>query len=379
MYKIENVKIVKNGAVSDGIYDIICDNNGFISDIPIKKESGICEVFAVPGYIDTHTHGGYGKDYFECTQEAADAVGKFHLDNGTTSFVATSVATPLDELDNQLKKIRLLENRYASMLGVHTEGPFISVKKKGAQPEKNIKSVFEPEDAEFFRRNKDILRTVTMCPGVGNARLLTECLIENGIIAHAGHDDSIYPEIMCAVDAGLSGVTHLYCASSGLGRRKGDLTKYIGLNETALLTDELFTEVIADDVHISEMLFKLIYKNKGYRKMCAVSDSLSAAGMPVGDYMLGQDVEVYNNGNVVLLKDRSALAGSVTPLSKMVKIMVSYGIPLAEAVFIASEAPATHLGITDRGEISVGKRFDINLIDKDGNLLSVYKGGVRYK
>lgn len=378
MQKIEGVYTLKNGVMSNEPKDVYLDK-GVIADITDSAATPAEPLFATAGFIDEHTHGGYGHDYFEATQEAADAVAKFHLDNGTTSFVATAVATKLKDLDIQISKIRSLNKNYADMIGLHMEGPFISVKKKGAQPEENIKPVFEESDAEFFIKNKDILKIITLCPHVGNADKLVSLLTSLGITAHAGHDDSIEPEITKCVENGLTGATHLYCASSGLGRRKGDLTKYMGLNETALLKNEIDAEVIADGIHIPRSLFELILKNKGYRRIMLVSDSLSAAGMPVGNYKLGVDIDIYNNGDVALLADLSALAGSITPVSKMVRILVGYGIPLAEAVYMGNESPAKHLGLTDRGVLEIGKRADICLLSADAELKGVYLKGEKIK
>ena len=373
---IRGVYIIKGGAVGAEPQDIIVEN-GVIADIVPSVSASGEKLYAAAGYIDEHTHGGYGHDYFEATQEAVDAVSKFHLDHGTTSFVAAAVATKLEDLDIQIANIRKLKNNFADTIGLHMEGPFISVKKKGAQPEENIKSVFEDSDAEFFRKNRDLIKIVTLCPHVENAAALVKLLTSLGIKAHAGHDDSVEPEIMRSVAEGLDGATHLYCASSGLGRRKGDLTKYLGLNETALICDKLKAEVIADDIHIPGSLFKLILKNKGYRNIMLVSDSLSAAGKPAGYYKLGVDVDIYNNGRVALLKDLSALAGSITPVSEMVRIAVGYGVPLAEAVYMGNESPANHLGLTDRGILDVGKRADICILGADARVKEVYLRGER--
>ncbi len=374
MYKIKNVIILRDGIESREQSDITI-SGGMITSIA-KSETTIAEpMYATGGYVDIHTHGGYGHDYFECTQQSADCVGKFHLENGTTSYCATAVATRLEDLSEQCKKIRLLNNDYASMLGLHLEGPFISIKKKGAQPECNIKLSYDEDDALFFEENADILKIVTMCPHTKNAQKLVAKLISQSIVVHAGHDDSIYPEIMDCVKKGLSGATHIYCASSGLSRRSGDITKYLGLNETALLQKEIFTEIIADNQHITEELFMFVYKNKGFKNMCVVSDSLSAAGMPVGVYTLGEDIAIYNNGEVVLLQDLSALAGSVTPLRKMVQNMVSYGVPIAEAVYMANQSPAKHIGLSELGGINTGAAADIVIINKHGELQNVYKNG----
>ena len=120
MQKIEGVYILKNGVMSNEPKDVYLDK-GVIADITDSAATPAEPLFATAGFIDEHTHGGYGHDYFEATQEAADAVAKFHLDNGTTSFVATAVASKLKDLDIQMSKIRSLNKNYADMIGLHME------------------------------------------------------------------------------------------------------------------------------------------------------------------------------------------------------------------------------------------------------------------
>lgn len=373
---IKNVIILANGKKSDKSYDIVMEN-GIIKEIVPSTGDLKSARYATAGYIDIHTHGGNGHDYFECTQEAADAVGSFHLKHGSTSYLATSVATPIKELDEQFEKIRGLDNKYSDMIGLHLEGPYISLDKKGAQPEANICTRYEKADAWFFEKNKDLLRIVTICPATENATELVADMVRNGIKAQGGHDDSVYPEIKNCVNAGLDGATHVYCAMSGLRRKSGEMTKYIGMNETALLEDGIMCELIGDDVHISEPLFKFVLKNKGYKNVSLVSDSLSAAGMEEGFYMLGTVTRIYNTGKVALLENMKTLAGSVTPVSKMVANAVSYGMKIEEAVYMGNQSPANYLGLKDRGVIEVGLRADICVIDEKANLLEVWKQGER--
>lgn len=373
---IKNVYVLANGKKSDVNCDIVVEN-GIITAITPSEENPADAKYATAGYIDIHTHGGHGHDYFECTQEAADAVGSFHLKNGTTSYVATSVATPIAELDEQFKVIRTLENKYADMIGLHLEGPYISLDKKGAQPEQNIKTTYDAEDKWFFENNKDVLKIITVCPATGNAAEMVRDAVSAGIKVQGGHDDSVYPEIIDCVNAGLDGATHVYCAMSGLRRKPGSLVKYMGMNETALFDERIMTEIIADDMHIPEALFEFVLKNKGYKSVSLVSDSLSAAGMPEGYYMLGTVTRIYNMGKVALLENMKTLAGSVTPVSKMVQNVVSYGVPIAEAVYMGNQTPASYLGLTDRGVLEVGKRADIVIVDENGALLETYKQGVK--
>ena len=371
---INNVYVLANGQKSNVNCDITVEN-GVITAIQPSNGRPEDAKFATAGYIDIHTHGGYGHDYFECTQEAADAVGKFHLVNGTTSYVATSVATPIHELDEQFKVIRSLENNYADMIGLHLEGPYISLDKKGAQPEQNIKTTYDDADKWFFEKNNDVLKIVTICPATVNAEQLCKDAVNSGVKVQGGHDDSVFPEIQKCVNAGLDGATHVYCAMSGLRRKPGSLVKYMGMNETALYDQRIMTEIIADNMHIPEDLFMFVLKNKGYQNVSLVSDSLSAAGMPEGYYMLGTVTRIYNAGNVALLENMKTLAGSVTPVSKMVANVVSYGVPIEQAVYMGNQTPANYLGLTDRGVLEVGKRADIVVIDDKANLIETYKAG----
>lgn len=371
---IKNVFVLANGKKSDVNCDIVVEN-GIITSITPSDGDVKNARYATAGFIDIHTHGAHGHDYFECTQEASDAVGSFHLKNGTTSYVATSVATPIDELNEQFKVIRELDNKYADMIGLHLEGPYISLDKKGAQPEQNIKTTYDKADKWFFDENKDLLKIITVCPATANGAEMVRDAVSAGIKVQGGHDDSVYPEIIDCVNAGLDGATHVYCAMSGLRRKPGSLVKYMGMNETALFDDRIMTEIIADDMHIPQALFEFVLKNKGYKQVSLVSDSLSAAGMPEGYYMLGTVTRIYNMGKVALLENMKTLAGSVTPVSKMVANVVSYGVPIAEAVYMGNQTPASYLGLTDRGVIEVGKRADIVVLDENANLLETYKLG----
>ena len=149
--KITGVYVISDGKITSVPQDITIEN-GIITDIVPSYDAPAERLYATAGFIDEHTHGGYGHDFFEATQEAVDAVGKFHLDHGTTSFVAAAVATKLEDLDIQIGKIRNLKHTYSDLLGLHMEGPFISVKKKGAQPEENIKAAYEPGDGAGITR-----------------------------------------------------------------------------------------------------------------------------------------------------------------------------------------------------------------------------------
>lgn len=138
--------------------------------------------------------------------------------------------------------------------------------------------------------------------------------------------------------------------------------------------DDIYTEVIADDVHIGENLFKFIYKCKGYEKIILVSDALAPCGAPVGEYILGENTPVIADGTAAYLKDKSALAGSTTNIAKMVEIIVRYGVPLEKAVYCATESPRKYLGL-EIPSLSVGYDASFNVVDERGKVTEVYSKG----
>lgn len=370
--KFENVKFIFGGLIGNNAYDVEVNGDVISAITPACKKEN-CNYVTLP-YIDVHTHGGAGHDVSELTKEALDAIGDYLLYNGIGAYLPTFVATPLGKLDEMFLKLRNLSPSGAEILGAHIEGPYISLAKKGAQPAANILTAYDPKDAVFFEKNKDILKIVTLCPATKNAPLLVKTLVGNGIKAEAGHDDSVDTDIIECMKNGLDGATHIYCASSGFRRLKGSIEKHLGLNECALLFDEIYTEVIADGVHISENLFDFIYKNKGYRKIILVSDSLAPAGAPCGKYLLGDDTPVITDGTAAYLEDKSALAGSVTNVAKTVENVVSYGVPLAHAVYAATETPRKYLSLP-YDALSCGSTASFNVLDEKGKLLHVVNRG----
>lgn len=375
---IKNVRLIEDGRINKVAVDITVDN-GVIAGISRTEETAECKQYVAAGYIDIHTHGAAGHDVSEVTDEALNAVGDYMLKNGVVAYLPTFVATPLATLNAAFKTLRGIRPSGADILGVHIEGPFISPLKKGAQPLENIKTVYEKSDAEFFKKNKDLLKIVTLCPATENAESLVKLLKACNVKAEAGHDDSLDYQIESCMKAGLDGATHLYCASSGFRRVNGEIEKRLGLNETALLYDDIYAEVIADGVHISKRLFNFIYKNKGFRKIILVSDSLSPAGAPAGEYLLGGTVPIVTDGTAAYLADKSALAGSITNLAKEVENAVSYGVPLAEAVYMATEAPKKYLGIEDCYVVAVGKPATFNILNARGRVIKTYRCGKEIK
>lgn len=337
--------------------------------------------FLSAGFVDIHTHGGYGADFMDGLS-AFDDVLRFHLEHGTTSVVATSVTSPVSSLERFLKNCQAYqkgEQKYATLLGAHLEGPYLSLRNKGAQKEDFILTP-DKNDYSFMFEYADIVRSVTISPELSGAPEMTKKLKEKGILVCGGHDDGVYPNFIPTIEAGLSHLTHIYCAMSEV--RFVDGVRGVGLREYGLLDDHLTAEMIADNKHIPPELARLIYKCKGAEKLCVVSDSLRPAGLPNDGklYRLGQaDDETAQlirvADGVATLADGSRFAGSITPLSGMVKNLINAGIPVVDAFRMATKTPADIIGAKDVGEIAVGKSADFCVMDETYSLTQVIKGG----
>ncbi|NCA67197.1 MAG: hypothetical protein EOM87_03935, partial [Clostridia bacterium] len=239
------------------------------------------------GYIDIHTHGGKGHDCMEATEESLEAISRFHLLNGTTTYLPTTLTASLDAIQKVIDRVRVYreDNLYARIYGIHLEGPFLNPVGAGAQP---IAYLVKPDayNTSFIINAADVVKRITVAPDIDGIIELVKDLTAHGIQVSAGHDNSIHTEIEGCIAAGLNSVTHLFNCTSRAARREG-IEKYLGLTETALVRDDLVAEIIADGIHVPYGLIALTYKNKGAAGICIVSDSLSVSGINTSPLYLG--------------------------------------------------------------------------------------------
>ncbi len=328
-------------------------------------------MIACAGYIDIHTHGGWGKDCMEPTYEAIDTVAKYHLSTGITSFCPTTMTADIADIEAALANMRSYKTNGARLAGAHLEGPFLSPKAAGAHP---LDKLLNPDknNTAFITRNRDMVRRITVAPDLAGAPFVTALCSSLGIQVSIGHDGSIDDEIYACIEAGASSVTHMGNCTSHASRRYPSPKKHLGLFETALADDRLVCEVIADDRHVPDPLFKIFYRLKGKDGICFVSDSLSVAGMKDGDYFLGSGESaqaIRIEDGVAVLPDKHTYAGSVTPVSRMVSRLYEQGYPAEDLLTMATLTPAKLTGLTDRGDIRPGLLADINLLDERLNVV----------
>lgn len=378
-----NLRPIINGSIRE-LSDILVENGRIKAVIPHGSahiDGAVTDLkgnIVAAGYIDIHTHGGMGHDFMEGTAEAVKAISDYHLSTGTTTYCPTTLTADIEETIRALDTLRnFKDTTTARRLGTHLEGPYISMKAPGAHPPKYILNPNE-ENTHWVIDNKDVVSRITVAPDNSGAPYLTTLCINNSIQVSLGHDASIDDEIYSAVEAGASSVTHMYNCTSRPSRRTTP-DKHLGLTEVGLISDKLTAEVIADNRHVPNPLFSMIYKLKGADGIALVSDSLSVAGMKEGDYYLGsgdskQKLRVDNG--VATLPELNTYAGSITPISSMVvNLHNNLGLPLEECVKMGTLTPAKVMRLRDRGDIETGMLADFNVLNPDGTIIVTILNG----
>jgi N-acetylglucosamine-6-phosphate deacetylase len=216
---------------------------------------------------------------------------------------------------------------------------------------------------------------LSFAPELPGAVALTRRLVDLGIVAAAGHSNARDWQVQEAMDAGLNHTIHIWSSQSSM-IREGPWRKP-GLLEKTLISDDLTAEMISDNRHLPPTLMKLAYKCKGPDRLCVISDAIEGAGMPEGSVIHSTGVDYEISDGVGILLDHTSFAGSITLISRMIPILITeVGIPLVEAVRMASLTPARVIGIQDhKGSLAAGKDADISIFEPDFNVWKVMIGG----
>ncbi|MGM8212928.1 N-acetylglucosamine-6-phosphate deacetylase [Virgibacillus sp. W0430] len=386
MIIIKNAKIITPERIIHGelaIKDrkiIEIKDNGHIN---INKNDNVIDAkgdYVSPGFIDIHTHGGGGHDFMDGTIEALIEGSKAHLPYGTTTIVPTTLTSTKENLFSTLDNMRELKKssyKGPNILGLHLEGPYFAYEQRGAQDPKYIRDPDRDEYMEILKY-KDVIVRWTIAPERNGAMELAQELRELDIVCSIGHSQAVYEDVQKAFEVGCTLVTHLYSGMSMV--RRINAYRYAGIVESSYLIDDMFVEVIGDGIHLPSSLLKLIYKIKGPDKICLVTDSMRAAGMPEGKYILGNidtGQEIIVEDGVAKLKSRESFAGSVATADRVVRTMMKFAeIPIHEAVKMMTYTPAKVMGIDkNKGSIAIGKDADILIFNNNIDINRVLIGG----
>jgi N-acetylglucosamine-6-phosphate deacetylase len=330
-----------------------------------------------PGLIDLHIHGAVNCTFSDASAPSFESLTKETAKHGITALLATLVSAPIDDLVKSLSftKCWTRERHEGSqILGVHLEGPYLSMGQKGAQDSSSIRSSVDASH-EILMGHHEVIRMMTLAPELPGALELIGKLTEHGIVVAAGHSSCSDADLVQARQFGLRHVAHLWSGQSSTVR--DGPWRRPGLLEAALTLDGITAELIADNRHLPATLMKLAYKCLGSNRLCVVSDATPGAGMPEGTvFRLGR-VEYEVHSGVGMTLDRTSFAGSTMLLNEMIPILVEVAeIPLPDAVRMATLTPATVLGLESRkGSIEEGKDADIAIFDEDFAAWRTMAGG----
>ncbi|MGM9791004.1 MAG: N-acetylglucosamine-6-phosphate deacetylase [Candidatus Cryptobacteroides sp.] len=378
---IKGAKLIFEKGICEGL-DLVCDKlSGKIvqicPDAQVQEGDELLDVggaYLSAGFIDIHLHGGGGHDFMDGTVEAFIGAARIHATHGTTAMVPTTLTCTDGELLRSFEVFRQAKADNADgarLLGLHLEGPYFSPAQSGAQDPSYLKTPTPESYLPILEASQDILRW-SVAPELEGALEFGDELAKRGILASIAHTDAVYEQVVEASRHGYSHFTHLYCAMSSVTRRNA--FRRAGAVEAAYLLDDTTVEIIADGVHLPAPLLQFVYRFKGPDKIALCTDSMRAAGMPDGEYLLGsleKGQTVIVEDGVAKLPDRSAFAGSVATADRLVRTMVRMaGVPLEDAVKMMTLTPARIMHLDSQmGSLEAGKNADLVIFDKDINVL----------
>lgn len=320
----------------------------------------------VPGFIDVHSHGGYGYDTMDADPEIISKMTYKMLEEGITSYFPTTMTQSDENIENALVAVKEAKESNPMIQGIHLEGPFVSLEHKGAQPGEFMGTA----DAEKMKKWNELsggnIRLVTYAPELGDVSAFEKYCEENDIVLSAGHTGATYEQL---TDSKASHITHLFNGQLGLHHRE------VGTAGFGLLEDDVYTEMIVDGFHITQKMVELAYKAKDKDHILLITDSMRAKGIGEGESELG--------GQKVIVKDKQArlengsLAGSVLTFNDAFKNMIEFtGCSIGEAVRMSSVNQAREFGLDKKGHLQKAYDADILVLDEDLTVSKTILGGV---
>jgi N-acetylglucosamine-6-phosphate deacetylase len=332
----------------------------------------------VPGYVDLHIHGSAGFDVMDDSAQALPTIEQMLAQHGVTSYFPTTVTAPIDITLHALEQLATaIENserrpgeraRRATPLGIHLEGPFISHVRRGVHPPENLLAPKAETFERFWQAARGQIRIITIAPELDGATELIRAAAARGVCVSLGHSDADLATAERAIDLGARHATHIFNAMRPLAHRDP------GILGAALTDSRVSADMIVDGIHLDPAIVKLVAEAKGQEQTVLVTDATAAAGMPDGHYRLGL-IEVDVKNGAVTFDGR--LAGSALTMDAAVRNFSKFtGRPLVEAVAAATRNPARAAGCANKGELKAGADADFLVLNKQGEVLRTFVGGV---
>jgi len=365
---IENARCVMTHRVTDKRSVVVEEGRiaritaGEVSVAPGDTVLDLQGAYLVPGLIDVHVHGAMGGDFQDEGLPLEDMVGYFHR-HGVTGVLATIIPQPVDVTVEVLRRlVRMFrEDGWTDTIwGIHSEGPFLNTEMSGAARPENLAKPSVTAWEDMWGAADGMLKMITVAPELEDAGSVIRAAHRAGTVVSAGHTNASYEETVQAIEDGLSSTTHLFNAMERLRHRDP------GILLASLLRPEIIAQVNAEGGHVHPLVMGMVYELKGSDGIVLTSDIRSTAGLEeTGE---GRDALDVREGTIV---------GSKAALDSSVRVMVrEVGVPMPDAVQMASLNPAKLLGVDDRkGSIVANKDADLAVMNDDLEVKMLIQGG----
>ncbi|KJG18651.1 N-acetylglucosamine-6-phosphate deacetylase [Photobacterium angustum] len=373
MYALTNCNIFtgsevlnNHAVIIDGVnIHAICPINNLLDGIDTIDLHG---ANLSPGFIDLQLNGCGGVMFNnETTAEAIDIMHQANLKSGCTSFLPTLITSPDEDMKRAVSAIRDYQAKYHNQaLGLHLEGPYINVVKKGVHRPDFIRPASD-DMIDFLCENADVITKVTLAPELNSPEHIQK-LIDSGIVVSAGHSNATYEEARQGFDLGISFTTHLFNAMSPVEGRSP------GLVGAIYDSSEIYTGVIADGHHVDYANIRMAHKMKNTR-LVLVTDATAPAGANIDSFLFTGTKVYYRNGMCVT--EEGTLGGSALTMIEAIQNSVEHvGIALDEAIRMATLYPARAIGVDKKlGAIRKGMVANLTVFDRDYNVQATIVNG----
>jgi len=359
--------LVEDGHLTDVFSEKRFAQKRFPSDARIYDAAG---AFVAPGFIDTHIHGFAGFGTEDLSVDAIIAMSDHLGSYGVTAFCPTIYPMDLDDMEKSILACvgAMGKETGARVMGVHLEGPFISMARLGVQRSEFVRPVDIEVMERLFRAGQGHITNMTVAPELKGMRELALYCLSRNIVLQAGHTDATYENMMEGMQAGILHSTHFFNAMSRLHHRDP------GAVGAILINPELSCEIIADGKHVHPDLIRLLLRDKPQSKVVLVTDALK----PTEQHrcpLYANNEEVILEDGIFHRKSDGVIAGSCLTMMGGVKNLAGWGVPIEAAVEMAASNPARIVGLGKRGLLVPGYEADLVVFDKEFSVLASMVGG----
>ncbi len=345
-----------------------------LQSLPLDSRMQRLDGLLAPGFVDLQVNGGGGVLFnADPSLDALTAIAEAHAPHGTTALLPTFITDHRAGMQAALDAVRAaLSAGVPGIVGLHLEGPFIAAARRGAHDPGLIRPMDEDDLAMILGSGIERL-LLTVAPEVVSPAQIAR-LVAGGVVVSLGHSDADADAVAVAIDAGATGVTHLFNAMSPMTARAP------GMVGTALARGEVWAGLIADGHHVDPVVMRVALAAKqGPGRLLLVSDAMPPAGSDEGDFVLnGRRVGRDADGRLTL--PDGTLAGSDLTMDRAVQhAIVDLRLPVEEALRMASLYPARFMRMEGtHGRLEAGRPADLVLLDGAAGSLRCWRAGVEW-